>query len=112
MAVEPEKNHSYIFGDYLGKAMSKVDIQTQFEASLMSMTLMMIGLVITGFYLVFYTEFALWYKIFLVINLLAGLVFFWSNLITQFQMYQNYMKVKQYNEDKLPVNKQLKGGLN
>lgn len=103
--MDVEKSSNYIFGDYLGKAMSKVDVQTQFEASLMSMTLMMIGLVVTGFYLVAYTNFALWYKIFLVINLLAGLVFFWSNLITQFQMFQNYMKVKQYNE-------KLKGGLN
>lgn len=106
MAVETDKEiHKYIFPDILARAMSKVDIQTQFESSLMSMSLMMIGLVVTGFYLVFYTTFALWYKIFLVINLLAGLVFFWSNLITQFQMFQNYMKVKQYNE-------KLKGGLN
>jgi len=106
MAVE-KKGNNYIFGDYLGRVMSKVDIRTQLEASLMSMSLMMIGLVVTGFYLVMYTDFALWYKIFLVINLLAGLVFFWSNLITQFQQYKNYMNVQEFNKT---INEEMKGG--
>ena len=84
--------------------MSKVDLRTQFEAGLMSMSLMMIGLIVTGFYIVIYINFPLWYKIFLCINLLAGLVFFWSNLITQFQQYQNYMQVQDFKKI------ELKGG--
>ena len=83
--------------------MSKVDLRTQYEAAMMSMSLMMVGLVVTGFYLVLYTTFPLWYKIFLTINLLAGLVFFSSNLITQYQQYLSYMEVYDFNQ-------QLKGG--
>jgi hypothetical protein len=95
---EKKKVHGYIFGDILGGAMSKVPLQVQFEAGMMSMSLMMIGLTITTFYLAFYLNVVLWYKIFLIINCIAGLVFFWSNLLTQFQQYQNYMEVQEFNK--------------
>ena len=103
--LEEKKKPAYIFGDVLGTLMSKVDLRTQLESSMMSLSLMLIGLIVTGFYLVIYINFPLWYKIMLVINLLAGLVFFSSNLITQFQQYQNYMEVVEFN-------KTMKGGLN
>ena len=93
-----EKKHPYIFGDFLGQAMSKVDLRTQLEASMMSMSLMLIGLCATAVYLSFFVQFPLWYKIFLIINLLAGLVFLWSNLVTQYQQYQNYMEVVDFNK--------------
>lgn len=102
--MEEKLKHNYIFGDLLGKAMAKVDMRTQYEASMMSMSLMMIGLIVTGIYLIIYIQFALWYKIFLSINMLAGLVFFWSNLVTQFQQYNNYMEA-------IDFTKQMKGGL-
>ena len=71
--------------------MSKVDLRTQYEASMLSMTLMGIGLIITIIYLVLYFNFAVWYKILLVINALAGVVFFASYLITTYQQYLTYM---------------------
>lgn len=97
--------HNYIFPDILAKSMAKVDVRTQYEAGMLSMALMMIGLLVTGFYLVAYTELALWYKIFLCINIFAGLVFFWSNLVTQYQQYLNYMEVNDFQM------KLLKGGI-
>ena len=100
---EEKKKHNYIFPNILANAMAKVDLRTQYEAGMMSMSLMMVGLIVTGFYLAVYTTFPLWYKIFLVINLLAGLVFFSSNLITQYQQFRNYMEVYEFN-------KQMKGG--
>jgi hypothetical protein len=36
-------------------------------------------------------------------NLIAGLIFFISNLVTQFQQYKNYMEIAEFN-------KQMKGG--
>jgi len=100
--MEEKKKYNYFFGDHLGRVMAKVDTRTQLEASMLSMALMMVGLVVTIVYLVIYTAFPLWYKIFLVLNLLAGLVFFWSNLVTQYQQYQNYMEVIDFtkNEEK------------
>ena len=91
-----KKQHSYVFGDFLGKAMSRVDLRTQLEASMMSMALILVGLVISSIYIFFFVNFPLWYRIVLVINMLAGLVFLWSNLVTQYQQYQNYMEVLEF----------------
>jgi len=103
MVEQDKPKHSYIFGDFLGKAMSKVDLRTQLEASMMSMSLMLIGLCATVVYLGFFVPFPLWYKIFLIINLLAGLVFLWSNLVTQYQQYQNYMEVLDFNKQPIAI---------
>lgn len=94
------KPPSYIFGDFLGKIMSKVDLRTQLEASMLSMSLMSVGLVITISYLVIYLTFPLWYKILLVINGLAGLLFMWSNIVTSYQQYLNFMEVRNFQEGK------------
>jgi len=90
--------HNYIFPDILSKAMAKLPLSVQYEASMMSMSLMVLGLITTTIYLTFYTTFVLWYKIFLIINCLAGIVFMLSFLITTFQQYQNYMEVKEFQE--------------
>lgn len=91
-----KKTFSYIFPDFLAKAMSKVDMRTQFEASMLSMTFIAIGVVVTIVYLIIYIDFKLWYKIFLVFNGLAGIVFLWSFLVTQFQQYQSYMNARDF----------------
>lgn len=90
---------TYIFPDILAKTMSKIDLRTQLEASMMSMSLMMIGLFITALYIGFYASFPIWYKVVLEINFLAGLIFMMSFLITTFQQYQNYMEVAVFQED-------------
>ena len=88
--TETEKVHNYFFPDVLGRLMSKVDLRTQLESGLLSMSFMMVGLIVTMFYIAFYIAFPLWYKIFLIINMIAGLMFFTSNLVQMFQQYQNY----------------------
>jgi hypothetical protein len=98
-----EVKNKYIFPDFLAKWMSKVDQRTQFEASMMSMSLMAIGLIITITYLIIYMDFAVWYKVLLVINGVAGIVFFWSYLVTTFQQYLTYMEAVDFQNN-------LKGG--
>lgn len=90
---------TYIFPDVLGNLMSKVDTKTQMEASMLSMTLMMIGLIITAFYVGIYVEFPLWYKIVLEINFLCGLVFMSSFLIQSFQAYKNILEVMEFQKN-------------
>ena len=85
--------HSYIFPDFLSKAMAKVDLRTQFEGTMLSVSLILIGMTLTGIYLVAYVSLPLWYKIVIVINILAGIVFMLSNLITTYQQFLNYMSV-------------------
>jgi Ca2+/Na+ antiporter len=97
--------HKYIFPDALAKVMSKIDQRTQYEASMMSMTLILIGMIITIVYFILYFDFRIWYKIVLAINGLAGIVFMWSFLVTQFQQYRSYMQIKEFQEE-------MKGGIN
>ena len=91
MTKTKSNNPKYIFPDFLAKAMSKVDLRTQYEASMLSMSLMSIGLIVSVFYFIFYVQLVLWYKTFLIINLLAGMVFMWSYLVTTYQQYRTYM---------------------
>ena len=87
--------NKYFFPNVMAVAMSKVDQRTQFEASMMSMFLILCGLVLSGFYILFYVSVPLWYKITIVINVLAGIVFLSSFLVTTFQQYQSYMQAKE-----------------
>lgn len=79
--------------------MSKVDIRVQYEAGMMSMSLMMIGLILSIIYAIFYFDFPIWYDIVLIINGLAGFVFISSYLITTFQAYNSYMEIQEFQKD-------------
>lgn len=97
--------NKYFFPNFLANAMSKVDMRTQLEASMMSMTLIMIGMLISVVYFIFFFNFALWYRIVLAINGIAGFIFLSSFLITTFQQYQSYLQAIEFQ-------KELKGGQN
>ena len=86
-----KEKHKYIFPNFLAKAMSKVDMRTQYEASMLSMAFILIGLAITIIYFVVYFSFPVWYKIVLVINGLAGFIFISSFLVTTYQQFKTYM---------------------
>ena len=93
----------YIFPDFLAKMMAKVDLRTQYEASMLSMSLMSVGLIVTIVYLIIYFDFPIWYKIFLVINGLSGLLFISSYITTTYQQYKMYMNA-------IKFQKTMKGG--
>lgn len=101
----PEKaqKHKYIFPNFLAEIMSKVDMRTQYEASMLSMSFICIGLVVSVIYVFFYTSFAMWYKIFLIVNGIAGLIFLSSFIVTTYQQYLTYM-------DAISFQKSMKGG--
>jgi len=98
--------HTYIFPDFMAKIMSRIDMKTQLEGSMMSMALILIGLTLTTFYILFYVTFPLWYKITVVINLIAGFGFISSNLIMVFQQYRSYLDAVEFQQQL-----KLKGGL-
>ena len=91
--------NSYIFPDIVGKMMARIDMRTQLEASLLSMTLILIGLFLTTIYILFYVAFPLWYKIVVIINLVAGIGFISSNLVTTFQSYQSYLNAIEFQKE-------------
>ena len=95
---------NYIFPEWVANPMKKVTMQVQYEASMMSMTFILIGLMLTGIYMTFFIHtFPLWYKITILINVVAGFAFLGSMLVTTFQQYQSYISA-------LDFQKELKGG--
>lgn len=103
IADEGKVKNKYIFPNVMAKVMAKIDMRTQFEASMMSMTLIFLGMVASIIYLPIYTDFGVVYKVFLVVNLLAGMGFISSFLVTTYQQYQSYM-------EHVDFQKEMKGG--
>jgi len=93
---EAPKKASYLYGNLLGNVMGKVDTRTQYEASMLSITFMMFGMFVTAFYLIVYSNLPIWYRWFLSANVVAGVVFMSSFLITTFQQYRGYMEVLKF----------------
>lgn len=91
--TQPEKKESgnYVFPKGLGQAMAKVSPRTQYEAGMMSMIFIMLGLLVTTIYTVFFTGASLFLKIFVPFNTLCGFVLLSSYLVTTFQQYQSYL---------------------
>jgi len=84
---------NYCFPDFLAKIMKSVSPRIQYEASLLSMTFILIGLFVFGSYLIFFTQLSLFAKILVAVNIVAGFIFLSSFLITTFQQYQIYLAV-------------------
>jgi len=95
---------NYCIPSPLAKLMEKVDIRTQYEASMLSMSFILAGLFISAIYMLIYVQLVNWYKVVLIINLIAGFIFLSSFLITTFQQYKSYLRAKEFQEE-------VKGGL-
>lgn len=119
---EKKEGHNYIFPKAIGKFMAKIDQRTQYEGTLMSMTLILLGMVWFTIYMDFFTQQTLVFKIMLTFNSVCGMFLLGSFLVSQFQAYQNYMiifdEMKQFQNatgtiEAIQQNtKEMKGGLN
>ena len=87
-----DKEKRYIFPNFMAEMMSKVDTRVQFEASLMSMLFILIGMLVMAVYMIFFTEFTLFMKIMVGVNSVAGFIFLWSYLVTTYQQYTSYLE--------------------
>ncbi len=92
MSKEKEKL-KFIFPNVMAKMMKKIDMRTQLESSMISMFLIMCSIMLMVFYLIFFGEVSIAYKIILLLNLGCGLLFISSNLITSYHQYISYMDV-------------------
>jgi len=115
--IKEKKEHNYCIPSPLASFMKKIDDRTQMEASLLSMTMLLLGLLFFGSYVVFFSEFSLMFKITTGFNTLCGFVFMFSYLITTFHQYQALMETQEIigsfgTDEPFPSNsKQMKGGL-
>ena len=81
---------NYIFPKKVAQNLSKISQRTQYEASMMSMVFILGGLLFITIYILF-MDFGFWFKVGMVVNGVAGMVFLWSYLVTTFQQYQTYL---------------------
>jgi hypothetical protein len=88
----PQEEFSYALPDSMAKVMKKVDMRTQYEASILSMFFMMVGLIAFTIYIIFIAEFGLIFKILTGFNSFFGVIFMLSYLITTYQQYVSYME--------------------
>ena len=84
---------NYCFPDFLGKAMAKVGQRVQFESSLLSIALILVGILVMSIVTIFGTSLSLFIKIMTGVNGGAALIFLSSHLITTFQQYQAYLSI-------------------
>jgi len=90
-----EKDKRYIFPKTLAEAMSKVDQRVQYEASMMSMVFILLGLIVMAVYMIFFTDFTTFMKVMVGINTVAGFIFLWSYLVTTYQQYLSYLEASE-----------------
>ena len=95
--VKPEKKKkkqrgNYIFPNVLASAMRGISQRTQYEAEMMSTSVILIGIIITTIVTVFFTDYGLMVKILAVINMGAAWVFLWARLVTSIQQYHSFLQ--------------------
>lgn len=90
---------NYCFPNFLGKAMAAVGQRIQFESSLLSIALILVGIMAMTLVTIFGTELSLFVKIMAGANGAAAFLFLSSHLITTFQQYQAYLSIMGILED-------------
>lgn len=88
----PQEEYSYALPDVLAKIMKRVDMRTQYESSILSMFFMLLGLLTFSIYIVFISDFELYFKILTAANSFFGMIFMFSYLVTTYQQYVNHME--------------------
>ena len=99
MTKEKEKL-KFVFPNIMAKFMKKVDMRTQMEASMMSMSMIMVGMMIMVTYLLIYGAMGLFYKSLIIFNLLCAFIFISSFLVTTYQQYTSFMEMAGIDPDK------------
>lgn len=104
---EKKQRHKYLFPNIMAKAMAKVDERTQYESSMMSMFLILIGLLMMGVYYIFFVDTTLLFKIMIGLNSFFAFIFISSQLTTTYQQYVTYMNaIESFGMEK-PIKKKL-----
>jgi hypothetical protein len=82
----------YVFPKKIADFMAGISQRTQYEATLLSLTFILFGIIFFAGYVLF-TESGWLFKLFWVINAICGLVFLGSLLITTYQQYRTFKEV-------------------
>lgn len=88
---EEPKPAKYIFPNFMASTMSKVSPKVQYESSLMGTVLLLVSVLLTTVFYVFFTQSTWLTKGFIIFNAVAGFLMLSSMLVTTYQQYQQYM---------------------
>jgi hypothetical protein len=88
----PQEKYSYAFPDKIAKVMKKVDMRTQLESSLLSMSFIVVGMIAFNIYILFFMKFDWWFKGLTLFNSICGMFFLITSIIGQYQSYVTYMQ--------------------
>jgi len=88
------KTHgNYVIPKKIAVSMKNISPRTQYEAAMLSMIFIILGLIVMAIYMPFQQGLSLFLKIFLPFNSLCGVFLLSSFLVTTFQQYQSYLAV-------------------
>lgn len=90
---------NYIFPKSIADSMAKVNVQLQLEAAMMSMVFILFGLITSAVYTIGFTDFSIWIKGIVGINVVAGLFYMISGLTTTYQQYKTYIEALNIQEE-------------
>jgi len=99
----------YIFPNILARTMARVSQRTQYEASMMAIVCILIG-VFAMTIITVTADLSGWVKFFAVFNAVAAFVLLSSYLVTQFQQYRSYLEMMGIIKDHSQDSQYLKGG--
>jgi len=102
---------SFVFPNIMAKFMKKVDMRTQMESSLLSMSMILVGMILMTIYLIIYGNMGGFYKGLIIFNLICAFVFISSFLVTTYQQYLSFMEMSGIDPDKERENVLKRGNL-
>jgi len=94
---KPKEKYKFVFPNAMAKVMSKVNMRTQMESSMLSQGLLLIGLTIVAILMIWTSgDRSVFSTIMIVFNLCAAWLLMSSYLVTTYQQYTNYMEAAGY----------------
>jgi len=96
---KPKEKYRYCLPNFMAKAMAKVDMRAQIQASMLSQFLLLIGLSIMVLYMIFSRQVTGFYKFMVIFNLLCGWLLISSYLITTYNQYVSYSEAMGYDPE-------------
>jgi hypothetical protein len=98
----------------LGKSLLKFSVKEQFEISLISLLGLILALLVTSIYLVFFSDMSTFMRVMMIVNGLFGISFLASFMATTYQQYINFISVSQAMNDMTSIfsvtENKMKGG--
>jgi hypothetical protein len=83
-------NNDFIFPEKVAKSMKTMDVGIQYEASIISIAFLMVGMILFDIYVIFFTGYETILKAFIVFNSCCGIVLMGSMLVTNYQQFISY----------------------